>query len=156
MQSYYTSQAYDAPASYIWSILTDFASWPAWFPHLTQITLDGGAVPGQGAELLAVGDDPDEWTRWRIAEWHNPSLLVCEHVESTVPVSRGVDAAYLQFELFDEPDGCTLEVEIGAEGSGIVGDFFVGMTLGTGARRMLPELVDAFTAHVVRRAAQAQ
>jgi hypothetical protein len=42
-------------------------------------------------------------------------------------------------------------VEIGAEGSGIVGDFFVGTSLGMGARRMLPRLMDAFTDHVIER-----
>jgi hypothetical protein len=60
----------------------------------------------------------------------------------------------MQFELFDEPEGCTLEVEIGAESGNVVGDFFVGMTLGTGARRMLPQLISAFSAHVVQRASK--
>jgi hypothetical protein len=66
-------------------------------------------------------------------------------------MANQVQAAYLQFELIDDPDGCTLEVEIGAEGYGLVGDFFVGVTLGSEVRRLLPELVDAFTDHVVAR-----
>jgi hypothetical protein len=152
MPSYYTSQAYDAPASFIWSVLTDFPSWPVWFPNMSDLRLSNGGAPARGAELTAIGTRSDEWTKWRIAEWSEPALLVCEHVASNVPVSHGIDAAYLQFELFEEPEGCTLEVEIGAEGRSLVGDFFVGMTLGTGARRMLPQLVDAFSGHVVRRA----
>jgi hypothetical protein len=103
-----------------------------------------------------VATDPNEWTRWLIAEWHEPRLLVCEHVESTAPMSAQVQAAYLQFELISEPEGCTLEVEIGAEGHGMVGDFFVSMTLGTGVRRLLPQLVDAFTEHVVQHVASQQ
>jgi hypothetical protein len=152
MASFYASQAYDAPASFIWSVLTDFPSWPAWFPNMTRMTLPAGATPGAGTELRATGERIDDWSRWRIAKWTEPALLVCEHLESTAPMSRGIDAAYLQFELFDEPEGCTLEVEIGAESGNVVGDFFVGMTLGVGARRMLPQLVDAFSRHVVERA----
>ena len=154
MPSYFTSQGYDAPASFIWSVLTDFPSWPAWFPRMTALRALEGASSGLGVELMATGDRNGEWTRWRITGWTEPSLLVCEHVDSNVPISHGIDAAYLQFELFDEDEGCTLEVEIGADGRGIVGDFFVGMTLGTGARRILPQLVDAFSAHVVRRASE--
>ena len=62
-----------------------------------------------------------------------------------------VQAAYLQFDLADDAEGCVLEVEIGADGYGLVGDFFVGMTVGTTVRRMLPQLVDAFSDHVVAR-----
>ncbi len=153
MTSYYLSQAYDAPSAFIWSVLTDFPRWPEWFPRMTEMRVEGnGGAPGRGAALLAVGAFPDEWTRWHIATWNEPALLICEYVDSNVPVSHGIQTAYLQFELFDDPDGCTLEVEIGAEGGGIVGDFFVGMTFGSGARRMLPQLVDAFSDHVVRRA----
>ena len=150
MASYYTSQGYDAPASFIWSVLTDFPSWPHWFPRMTELRLANGAPAGSGAELYAVGEAPDEWTRWKITQWSPGALLVCEHVESRVPISHGVEAAYLQFELFDDDQGCTLDVGLGADGRGVVGDFFVGMTLGTGARRLLPQLVDAFSDHVVR------
>jgi hypothetical protein len=152
MAAYFTSQGYDAPPDYIWAILTDFGSWPAWFPRMSEMRLVNGAAPGRGAELLATGLGDDEWTRWQIVEWSEPTLLVCEYVDSNVPISHGVQAAYLQFGLFDEPEGCTLEVEFGAEGVGLVGDFFVGMTLGTSARRLLPQLVDAFSDHVVQRA----
>lgn len=153
MAAYYTSQGYDAPVALIWSILTDFPSWPRWFPNCSAITFENGDAPAAGAHLLALADDPGEWTRWQIAEWREPRLLVCEHVESTAPMSGQVQAAYLQFELISEPGGCTLEVEIGAEGHGVVGDFFVSMTLGSGVRRLLPQLVDAFTNHVVERVA---
>ena len=50
--------------------------------------------------------------------------------------------------------GGELEVEIGAEGYGLVGDFFVGVTLGSEVKRILPQLIDAFTAHVIERVAQ--
>lgn len=153
MASYYTSQSYDAPPAIIWSILTDFPSWPRWFPNCSAIRIEEDGAAAAGARLVATTDDPSEWTRWLIAEWREPQLLVCEHLESTAPMSRQVRAAYLQFELLAEPDGCTLEVEIGAEGHGMVGDFFVSMTLGTGVRRLLPQLVDAFTDHVVERVA---
>lgn len=151
MTAYYTSQAYDAPADTIWSVLTDFPSWPRWFPRVSQVRLEDGATSGEGARIIAFGDDPDVWTRWQIVDWRAPSRLVCEHVDSNAPMTSHVQAAYLQFELFDEPEGCTLEVEIGADGYGVVGDFFVGMTLGPEVRRMLPDLVDAFTDHVVER-----
>lgn len=153
MASYYTSQGYDAPPAVIWSILTDFSSWPRWFPNCSALRFEDDDAPAAGSRLLAIASDPNEWTRWLIAEWHEPRLLVCEHVESTAPMSGQVQAAYLQFELIGEPEGCTLEVEIGAEGHGMVGDFFVSMTLGTGVRRLLPQLVDAFTDHVVKRVA---
>ncbi len=78
-------------------------------------------------------------------------MLVCEHVESNWPVAGQVQAAYLQFELIEDAEGCTLEVEIGAEGYGVVGDFFVGVTVGSTVRRMLPRLVSAFSDHVVER-----
>ncbi|HEY8172155.1 MAG TPA: SRPBCC family protein [Dehalococcoidia bacterium] len=152
MAAYYTSQSYDAPSTFIWNVLTDFPSWPAWFPRMGSMKVLDGGVPADGVELLATDENGAEWTRWLIARWSEPNLLVCEYVESNVSISRGVQAAYLQFELVDDADGCTLEVELGAEGAGIVGDFVVGMTLGTGARRMLPQLVDAFSDHVVRRA----
>jgi hypothetical protein len=154
--SYYISQAYDAPPSFIWSVLTDFPSWPNWFPRMTALKLADGRTPGVGAELHATGERSDEWTRWRITDWSENALLVCEHVDSQVPISHGIEAAFLQFELFDDPEGCTLEIELGADGRGVVGDFFVGMTLGSGARRLLPRLVDAFSDYVVARASQPQ
>jgi hypothetical protein len=152
MPSFFARQAYDAPSSYIWSVLTDFPTWPAWFPNMSRLSLSNGGQPAVGTELLAVGARADEWSRWRVARCAAPSLLVCEHMESNVPISAGVDSAYLQFELFDDPEGCTLEVEIGVESGTLLGDVFVGMGLGTGARRMLPRMIDAFSDHVVRRA----
>jgi hypothetical protein len=119
---------------------------------MTKLALANGAAAGTGAELHATGEHDDEWTTWRITRWSAPSLLVCEYIDSNVPVSHGIQAAYLQFELFDDPDGCTLEVEIGAEGAGVVGDFFVGMSLGMGARRILPQIIEAFSDHVVEQA----
>jgi len=153
MSAYYTSQAYDAPAPLIWSILTDFASWPHWFPRVSSVAVEQGGTAAHGVTLLAIGEDTQVWTRWQIVDWTAPVRLVCEHVESNAAMAPGVSAAYLRFELMEEPEGCTLEVEIGAEGYGIVGDFFVGMTLGPGARRLLPQLVDAFTGYVVDRVA---
>ncbi len=153
MAAYYTAQAYDAPATVIWPILTDFPSWPHWFPRVSAVHLEHGAPAARGARVLAVADDPDIWSRWEIVEWAEPRLLVCEHLESNAPATAHVQAAYLQFQLFDDPEGCTLEVEIGADGYGLVGDFFVGMTVGQNLRRILPELVDAFSAHVVQRVA---
>lgn len=154
MAAYYTSQAYDAPARYIWGVLTDFHTWPAWFPRMAEMRVMNGGSPGHGVELMATDENGLDWTRWQISRWVEPNILVCEYVDSNISVSRGVQAAYLQFDLADDEGGCTMEVELGAEGSGIVGDFFVGMTLGAGARRMLPQLVDAFSDHVVRRASQ--
>jgi hypothetical protein len=151
MAAYYTSQAYDAPSGLIWKILTDFASWPRWFPNVSSVRFEDGHVAGAGARLLAIGDDTSIWTRWEIAEWAAPARLVCEHVDSNTPVTSQVQAAYIRFELEDDPEGCTLEVELGADGYGLMGDLFVGMTLGAGARRMLPRLVDAFTDHVIER-----
>lgn len=153
MPAYSASQAYDAPASFLWSVLTDFETWPAWFPRMTQMRVLDGQPAARGAGLMAIGENVNEWTHWTITEWSEPALLVCEYNDSNVPVSHGLQAAYLQFELFDDPEGCTLEVELGAEGYNALGDFFVGMTLGTGARRMLPRLVNAFSEHVVQRAA---
>jgi len=150
MASYYTSQAYDAPATLIWGILTDFPSWPRWFPNMDTLQLENGHDPGPGARLLAH-DDRQRWARWRIVDWKEAELLVCHFDGTNAPISSQVQAAYLQFGLLDEPEGCTLEVEIGAEGYGLMGDFFVGTTLGLSARRMLPRLVDAFTDHVVER-----
>jgi len=152
MAAYYTSQAYDVPAGAIWPILTDFASWPRWFPRVAAVELDGPQA-SVGAGIVAFGEEPDAWTRWRIGEWHVPARLVCEHVESSNGFGDHVQAAYLQFDLVDDAEGCVLEVEIGADGYGTVGDFFVSMTLGSEVRRMLPELVDAFSAYVVERAA---
>jgi hypothetical protein len=154
MPSFFARQEYDTSSSYIWPILTDFPSWPAWFPNMAELRVANGATPGRGAELHATGAQPGEWSKWRISKWNAPSLLVCEHVESNVPISVGVGSAYLQFELFDDPEGCTLEVEIGAESVSLFGDFFVGMTFGAGARRMLPRLIDAFNQHVVERASR--
>lgn len=150
MASYYTSQAYDVPSSYIWGVLTDFPSWPAWFPQMGEMRVLDDATPALNVELLALDNGGGDWTRWKIAQWSEPSLLVCAYVSSNVPMSRGVQAAYLKFKLQDDPEGSTLDVELGAEGAGFVSDFLVGVTLGTGARRMLPQLVDAFSAHVVR------
>jgi uncharacterized protein YndB with AHSA1/START domain len=153
MAAYYTSQAFDAPPTLIWSILTDFTSWPEWFPHVDGVAIEGGTTPGRGAVLRATGVDPAAWTRWEIVSLEPPTLLACEHLESTTPGAPGIAAARLQFELIEEPEGCTLEVEIGAEGYGVVGNLFVGMTLGPGARRLLPQLMDSFTAYVVERVA---
>jgi hypothetical protein len=151
MAAYYTTQAYDAPPAVIWSILVDFGSWPRWFPNVSSVAVEGGADAARGAHLVAVGDDPAVWTRWQVVEIDAPLRLVCEHVDSNTPVSSQVQAAYLMFELIDEPEGCTLEVELGAEGYGMVGDFFVGVTMGPSVRRLLPQLIDAFTAHVIER-----
>jgi uncharacterized protein YndB with AHSA1/START domain len=150
MAAYYTSQEYDAPAALIWSLLTDFDSWPRWFPNISRIDVEnGGERPGAGSRLRAAGENKDDWALWEIVEWQPPARLVCEHVKSTAPFVGQVQAAYLQFEVIDEPEGCRLEVEIGAEGYGLVGDFFVGVTLGSEVRKLLPQLIDAFTAHVV-------
>jgi uncharacterized protein YndB with AHSA1/START domain len=151
MAAYYTSQAYDAPAATIWPILTDFRSWPNWFPNVAEIRIESDGGVAQGTRLLAVADEPGIWTRWEVVDSRAPRLLVCEHVESNAPMASQVQAAYLQFELIDDDDGCVLEVEIGAEGYGLVGDFFVGMGVGSGVRRILPQLVDAFSEHVVQR-----
>jgi carbon monoxide dehydrogenase subunit G len=149
MASYYTSQAYDASASLIWSILTDFPSWPRWFPNISSLEVDGNGRAAHGVDLVALDANRTTWTRWRIVDWREPELLVCEHIDTNAPLSSQVQAAYLQFVLEDEPEGCTLEVEIGAEGYGLVGDFFIGATLGSEVRRLLPRLMDAFTAHVI-------
>ena len=153
MAAYYTEQAYDAPSATIWSFLTDFPSWPEWFPQVSAVHFEGAAEPSDGSQLLALGETPDVWTRWQIVEWTEPHVLACEHLESNSPVSPYVDAAYLRFELKDDEEGCTLEVEIGAEGRGIIGDFFLGMTLGSEVRRLLPRIVDAFSDYVIRTAA---
>jgi hypothetical protein len=155
MAAYFTTQAYDAPAALIWPILTDFPSWPRWFPDVSEVRVETVTGAAHGATLLAIGSDVDVWTRWQIVEWAAPGRLVCEHVDSNAPMSSQVQAAYLQFDLVDDAEGCTLEVEIRAEGYGIVGDFFVGMGMGTNVRRMLPALVDAFSDHVVERVAAA-
>ena len=154
MAAYYTSQAYDAPADFIWTILTDFPAWPEWFPRVSEVQFEDGQRPEHGTQLVALGDEADVWTRWEITHWAVPTRLVCEHVESNSPLAGQVQAAYLQFDLIDDDDGCTLEVEIGADGFGLVGDFFVGMTVGSEVRRMLPRLVDSFSEYVVRRAQQ--
>ena len=155
MAAYYTSQAYDAPASHVWSILTDFAAWPHWFPGVSSIRLENNAMPGHGTQLIALGESANAWTRWEIVDWSAPHRLVCEHIDSNSAMIGQVQAAYLQFELIDDADGCTVEVEIGADGHGIVGDFFVGMTLGSEVRRMLPRIIDAFSEYVVARSAGA-
>jgi hypothetical protein len=153
MAAYFTSQAYDAPASVIWAVLTDFPSWPRWFPNVSAVSIEDADLPAAGIVLLALGDEPNIWTRWQIAEWEAPGRLVCEHMESNAPMASQVQAAYLRFELADDAEGCVLDVEIGADGYGLVGDLFVGMTVGTTVRRMLPQLVDAFSDHVVARVA---
>jgi hypothetical protein len=149
MASFYTSQAYDASAPLIWSILTDFTSWPRWFPNMATLEFEDGHIPGAGAQLVALADDRTRWSRWRILDWKDSELLVCEFDGTNSLLSQQVQHAYLKFGLLDEPEGSTLDVEIGAEGSGIVGDLLVGTTLGFSARRMLPKLVDAFTDHVI-------
>ena len=79
--------------------------------------------------------------------------------QTQLPPSKGAHVklykgrVYLGFALIDDPDGCTLEVEVGADGYGLVGDFFVGVTLGAEVRRTLPRLVDAFSEYVVQRTA---
>jgi hypothetical protein len=133
-------------------VLTDFRSWPEWFPNLTEMQIPEDETPRHGTELIGIGQSPNEWTRWQIARWSESQLLRCEHVDSNIPLSRGVQAAYLLFELTDDDEGCRLDVEVGAEGQGLIGDLFVGTTLSFGARRMLPQLIDAFNDHVVRRA----
>ncbi|MBF6601188.1 MAG: SRPBCC family protein [Dehalococcoidia bacterium] len=155
MAAYYTSQAYSAPAAVIWPVLSDFVSWARWFPRVSCVEVAGGRPQG-GSELLASGDQPGVWTRWRIGDWRPPHHLRCDHLESSAPMAGQVQAAYLAFELIDDADGCTLEVEIGVDGYGMVGDFFVGVTLGQHVRRMLPELVDAFSDYVVARSANVQ
>jgi hypothetical protein len=150
MASYYTSQAYDVPSADIWSILTDFQAWPHWFPGVSRISSPAGAA-SPGTELIAYGDDASIWTKWLIEDCDAPTRLVCQHVGSNAPMTSQVRAAYLKFGLVDDPEGCTLEVELGAQGRGVIGDFFVGVTLASGVRRMLPDLIDAFSDYVVRR-----
>ena len=60
---------------------------------------------------------------------------------ATLPGRRGLPAAA-------EPS-----LRTRAEGYGVIGDFFVGVTLGSEVRRLLPRLVDAFSDHVVRTSA---
>ena len=105
MAAYYTSQGYDAPASLIWSVLTDFSTWPRWFPNISAVQFEDGAIPARGSRLLAVGEDPSLWSRWQIVEWREPARLVCEHVDSNTAFVGQVQAAYLQFEVTDDPEG---------------------------------------------------
>lgn len=149
MAAYFVAQAYDAQASIIWQVLTDFPSWPQWFPNISRIDVEGAQSVARGTRLLATGEDRSTWTRWLIVEYAEPTLLVCEHVDSHAAMAGQVQSAYLQFELIDDSQGCTLEVEIGAEGYGVMGDFIVGVTLGSNVRRVLPRLVDAFTGHLL-------
>jgi hypothetical protein len=154
MASFYATQAYDCAPSVIWEILTDFHSWPRWFPEMSSLRLEDGSAAGPGATLLAYDRDKQRWSRWRIAQWNAPEQLVCHYEDTNTPLAGQVQAAYLQFGLLDEPEGCTLEVELGAEGTGFVGDLLVGTALGLSARRILPQLVDAFTDHVIERVAE--
>ena len=119
-------------------------------PDADRLAVDGHQ-PGPGATLMALADDERRWTRWRIIDWKNAELLLCEFHSTNAGLGGQVHNAYLQFGLADDPEGCTLEVEIGAEGTGLVGDFLVGTSLGISARRMLPRLVDAFSEHVIER-----
>jgi hypothetical protein len=154
MASYYTSQAYDAPPDLIWGILTDFPSWPRWFPNMASLHFEDGHTPGPGAQLLALADDRKGWSRWRIVDWQETELLVCQFDSTNTAFSGQLQSAHLLFGLLDEPEGCTLDVEIRAEGYGLVSDFIVGTGLGLSARRMLPRLVDAFTDHVIERCSE--
>jgi len=154
MASFYTSQAYDASPGTIWSILTDFDSWPRWFPNMASLQFEDGHQPGPGAQLLALSDDRSRWSRWKIVQWQNMELLVCQFDGTNALLSGQVQSAHLEFGLLDEPEGCTLDIEIRAEGYGLVGDFLVGTGLGLSARRMLPRLVDAFTDHVIERCSE--
>lgn len=151
MASFYTTQPYDVPSRVIWPILTDFPAWPRWFPNMASLQFEDGQQPGPGATLMALADDERRWTRWRIIDWKDAELLLCEFHSTNTGISGQIQNAYLQFALLDDPEGCTLEVEIGAEGTGLVGDFILGTSLGIGARRMLPKLVDAFSDHVIER-----
>jgi hypothetical protein len=121
---------------------------------MSTLQFEEGHVSGPGAQLLALANDQRRWTRWRISDWKEPELLVCHFDGTNAAFSGQVQAAYLQFGLLEEPEGCTLEVEVGAEGSGLVSDFLVGATLGMNARRTLPKLVDAFTDHVIERCSE--
>jgi hypothetical protein len=154
MPSYYATQAYDCSPAVIWDILTDFPSWPRWFPNMASLTFEGGTAAGPGARLLAYESDQSRWARWLVAEWREPEHLLCHYDGTNTPLAGQVQAAYLQFQIAGEPKGCTLDVEIGAEGTGLVGDFLVGTTLGLSARRLLPRLVDAFTDHVIDRVSE--
>ena len=57
MAAYYTSQAYDAPATLIWSILTDFTSWPHWFPNVSSVDLENGSLRKTGFTTLLNGQN---------------------------------------------------------------------------------------------------
>lgn len=151
MASFYTTQPYDVPSTVIWPILTDFPAWPRWFPNMASLQFEDGHQPGPGATLLALADDQRRWTRWQIIDWKHAELLLCEFHSTNAGLGSQVQSAYLQFGLTDDTEGCVLEVEIGAEGSGLVGDFLVGTSLGLSARRMLPRLVDSFSDHVIER-----
>ena len=154
MASFFASQAYDAPAAVIWLVLTDFPSWPRWFPNMETLQLEDGHAPGPGAELVALADNQSRWSKWRIVDWRHAELLTCSFGGTNSPLGDQVQNAYLKFGLLDEPEGSTLDVEIGAEGTGVISDFLVGTTLGLSARRMLPKLVDAFTDHVIERVSE--
>jgi hypothetical protein len=121
---------------------------------MASLEFEHGTAPGPGAKLLAYDSDERRWSRWTVGEWLEAERLLCHYEGTNAPLAGQVQAAYLLFALLEEPEGCTLEVEIGAEGSGIVGDFLVGTTLGLSARRMLPRLVDAFTDHVIARVSE--
>jgi len=118
---------------------------------MATLELEDGHAPGVGAELVAHAHDRDKWSKWRIVDWKDSERLTCAFGGTNSPLGGQVQNAYLKFGLLDEPEGSTLDVEIGAEGSGLISDFLVGTTLGLSARRMLPRLVDAFTDHVIER-----
>ena len=68
MAAYFTSQEYDAPPALIWSILTDFGSWPRWFPNISGVQVENGDGPAVGARLLAAGENERDWARSEIVE----------------------------------------------------------------------------------------
>ena len=87
MAAYYTSQGYDAPAALIWSILTDFPSWPNWFPNCSTIRFERFVWVDAWYLYLIL-----KWT-W----WHTPWLRYRELKRITPKIEPEIGTSHISF-----------------------------------------------------------
>ena len=126
MKSFFTTILIDAPASRVWGILTDLASWPTW--NTTVDKVDGSAALGNTITVYAKAS-PGRAFPLKVSEFTSPNRMVWR---GGMPL--GLFTGTRTYVLAQQPDG-KLKFEMTEEFSGLMAPLIT---------RSIPDLQPAF------------
>ena len=126
MKSFFSTILIDAPASRVWGILTDLASWPTW--NTTVDNVDGSAALGNTITVYAKAS-PGRAFPLKVSEFTPPNRMVWR---GGMPL--GFFTGTRTYVLAQQPDG-KLKFEMTEEFRGLMAPLIT---------RSIPDLQPAF------------